>query len=45
MKPNERQEVSVLEIAPTILDTFGVAIPDYMQSPSLLTTGGHSILH
>ena len=45
-KPTERPEVSVLEIAPTILDTFGVAVPDYMQSPSLLTTtGGHSVLH
>jgi len=46
MKPAERPEVSVLEIAPTILDTFGVAVPAYMQSPSLLTTvAGHSVLH
>ncbi|MET0863336.1 MAG: hypothetical protein ABWZ98_03280 [Nakamurella sp.] len=36
VKYAERPEVSVLEIAPTILDTFGVAVPDYMQSPSLL---------
>ena len=46
VKSTGRPEVSVLEIAPTILDTFGVAIPDYMQSPSLLTTAaGHSVLH
>jgi predicted AlkP superfamily phosphohydrolase/phosphomutase len=46
VKPADRPEVSVLEIAPTILDTFGVAVPDYMQSPSLLTTAaGHSLLH
>ena len=45
-KDGQRPEVSVLEIAPTILDTFGVAVPDYMQSPSLLSSAaGHSVLH
>lgn len=33
VKSAERPDVSVLEIAPTILANFGVAIPDYMQRP------------
>ena len=31
VKPQERPDVSVLEIAPTVLRTFGVAAPAYMQ--------------
>jgi predicted AlkP superfamily phosphohydrolase/phosphomutase len=32
-KSQERPDVSVLEIAPTVLSKFGVAAPAYMQEP------------
>jgi len=35
-KPAERREVSVLEMAPAILHTFGVTVPGYMQEPGVL---------
>ncbi len=31
-----RRDVSVLEVAPAILHTFGVAVPGYMQEPGVL---------
>ncbi len=34
VKSQERPNVSVLDIAPTILSTFGVAVPDYMNEPA-----------
>lgn len=36
VKPGIRREVSVLEVAPAILHTFGVTVPGYMQEPSVL---------
>jgi hypothetical protein len=36
VKSTEREDVSVLEMAPAILARFGVAAPDYMQEPSRL---------
>jgi hypothetical protein len=35
-KPGIRRDVSVLEVAPAILHTFGVTVPGYMQEPSVL---------
>jgi len=35
-KPGVRREVSVLEMAPAILQTFGVTVPGYMQEPGVL---------
>jgi len=31
-----RRDVSVLEVAPAILHTFGVTVPGYMQEPGVL---------
>jgi hypothetical protein len=36
VKSAEREDVSVLEVAPAILARFGVAAPDYMQEPTRL---------
>jgi hypothetical protein len=35
-KPGIRRDVSVLEVAPAILHTFGVTVPGYMQEPGVL---------
>ena len=37
-----RPEVSVLEIAPTILATLGVSAPNYMVEPNRLVSGSFS---
>lgn len=36
VKPAVRRDVSVLEVAPAILHTFGVTVPGYMQEPGVL---------
>jgi hypothetical protein len=47
VKSQERPDVSVLDIAPTVLSTFGVAVPIYMNEPAGFganTTAGHAAL-
>jgi len=38
-EPGVRRDVSVLEVAPAILQTFGVTVPGHMQEPGVLARG------
>lgn len=41
--PLREQNARIIDIAPTVLDLFGVPIPDYMDGQSLLPKGEHGL--